>query len=80
MISDEADVVWDWAITGGFLAGALAGGAARYGRLCTMSAMEDALIAKDRRGAKAWGLALATAIGITQLCAFLGWIALERTL
>ena len=59
----------DWAILGGFLCGALAGGAARYGRLCTMSAIEDALIGRDYRGAKAWALAAAVAIAATQLLA-----------
>lgn len=59
----------DWAILGGFLCGALAGGAARYGRLCTMSAIEDALIGGDYRGAKAWGLAAAVAIALTQALA-----------
>lgn len=56
----------DWAIFGGFLCGALAGAAARYGRLCTMSAIEDALIGGDYRGAKAWGLSAAVAIALTQ--------------
>jgi uncharacterized protein len=73
-------VDWDWAIAGGFLAGAIAGGAARFGRLCTMSAIEDALIARDRRAAKAWGLAIASAIGFTQLFAAVGWFELGRTL
>jgi uncharacterized protein len=71
---------WDWAIVGGFLAGALAGGATRFGRLCTMSAIEDALIARDRRAAKAWGLAIASAIGFTQLFVALGWIDLSRNI
>lgn len=56
----------NWAILGGFLCGVLAGAAARYGRLCTMSAIEDALIGGDYRGAKAWGLAAAAAIAATQ--------------
>jgi uncharacterized protein len=73
-------VYWDWAIIGGFLAGALAGGATRFGRLCTMSAIEDALIARDRRAAKAWGLAIASAIGFTQLFETLGWIDLTRNI
>lgn len=59
----------DWAILGGFLCGAFAGGAARYGRLCTMSAIEDALIGRDYRGAKAWALAAAVAIAGTQILA-----------
>lgn len=63
----------DWAILGGFLCGLVAGGAARYGRLCTMSAIEDALIGGDYRGAKAWGLAAAAGIALTQTASALGW-------
>ena len=51
----------DIGTVGGFVCGALAGGAARFGRLCSMSAIEDALIGHDYRGAKAWGLAIAVA-------------------
>ena len=68
----------DWTIAGGFISGAIAGGAARFGRLCTMSAIEDALIGRDFRGAKAWGLALATAIFATQLGAILGVLDVTR--
>ena len=67
-------------IIGGFLAGALAGGAARFGKLCTMSAIEDALVAHDLRGLKAWGLALAIAIAATQTASFLGFVDLSRAL
>lgn len=70
---------FDWALTGGLLTGALAGAAARYGRLCTMSALEDALVGHDRRGAKAWALAIASAIGFTQLLAAFGWLDLALT-
>ncbi len=58
-----------WLLIGGFLCGIAAGAAARYGRICSMSAIEDALIAKDFRAAKAWGLALAVAILSTQVMA-----------
>jgi uncharacterized protein len=51
----------DYGTIGGFLCGAIAGGGARFGRLCSMSAVEDALVARDYRGAKAWGLAIAVA-------------------
>lgn len=51
----------DYGIVGGFLCGALAGGGARFGRLCSMSAIEDALVGRDYRGAKAWGLAVGVA-------------------
>ena len=68
----------DWAVLGGVLCGSLAGGAARFGRLCTMSAIEDALVARDFRAAKAWGLALAVAIAVTQVAYFFGVIDLGR--
>jgi uncharacterized protein len=51
----------DYGTIGGFLCGAIAGGGARLGRLCSMSTIEDALVARDYRGAKAWGLAIAVA-------------------
>jgi uncharacterized membrane protein YedE/YeeE len=70
----------NWIIIGGFLAGALAGAAARFGKLCTMSAIEDALVARDFRGLKAWGLALAVAIVATQAGSTLGLIDLSRAL
>lgn len=66
----------DWVIVGGFVCGALAGGAARFGRLCTMSAIEDALAGRDYRGAKAWGLAVAVAVVLTQLLSGMGWVTL----
>ena len=72
----ETPVTFDWAIAGGLASGLLAGGAARFGRLCTMSAIEDALVGHDFRGAKAWGLALAVAIAATQLGALAGAIEL----
>lgn len=70
----------DWIIAGGFLAGALAGAAARFGRLCTMSAIEDALVGHDYRGAKAWGLAIAVAIAATQAGIYFGVIDVGRAL
>lgn len=50
----------------------MAGGAARYGRLCTMGAIEDLLIGRDSRGVKAWGLAIAMAIAATQIAILAG--------
>ena len=64
-----------WLAIGGFGVGFVAGAAARYGRLCSMSAIEDALVGGDFRAAKAWGLALAVA-----MVASLGvgrWLALD---
>jgi uncharacterized membrane protein YedE/YeeE len=72
-------LILDWAIAGGFVTGAIAGAAARFGRLCTMSAIEDGLVAGDWRGAKAWALALAIAIATTQFGIFAGWIDISRS-
>jgi uncharacterized membrane protein YedE/YeeE len=68
-----------WLALGGFVCGFLAGAAARFGRLCSMSALEDALIGRDFRAAKAWGLALGLAILITQLLTFTLSIDLETS-
>lgn len=70
----------DWVIVGGLVAGALAGGAARFGRLCTMSAVEDALVARDFRGLKAWGLVLAVAVATTQIAEAAGLVDTTRSL
>lgn len=64
----------DWIIAGGLASGALAGAAARFGRLCTMGAIEDALIGRDFRGAKAWGVAIACAIAFTGAGSALGLV------
>jgi len=55
----------DWVLVGGLTAGALAGFAARFGRLCTMGAIEDAIIGGDLRRLRAWGIALAVAAATT---------------
>lgn len=70
----------DWVIIGGLTCGAAAGAAARLGRLCTMSAVEDALVGHDFRGIKAWGLALAAAVAGTQGLAWMGWLDLSHSL
>lgn len=57
---------------GGFVCGLAAGAAARYGKLCSMGAIEDALVGGNSRSLKAWGLALATAIIATQSARFAG--------
>jgi len=45
---------------GGFICGSAAGAAARYGQLCSMGAIEDAIVGGNPRSPKAWGLALAS--------------------
>ena len=65
----------DWILPlGGFICGAAAGAAARRGRLCTMGAIEDVVVAGDYRRAKAWGLALAVAAALTQALVLAGWL------
>ena len=68
-----------WLVIGGFVCGFVAGAAARYGRICSMSAIEDALVARDYRAAKAWGLALAVAIVATQAIAVAWSLDLQTT-
>ena len=70
----------DWAIIGGFLSGAVAGAGAQYGRLCTMGAIERALIGRDFRSAKAWGLSIAIATLATQIGSYLGLVDLTSSL
>jgi uncharacterized protein len=53
-------------ILGGLACGFLAGGAAQFGRLCTFSAIEDAVTARDYRRARAFVLALLTALCTSQ--------------
>jgi len=69
----------DYGTIGGFVCGAIAGGAARYGRLCSMSAIEDALVGNDYRGAKAWGLAVSVAGLATMALAGLGVVDLATS-
>jgi uncharacterized protein len=59
-------------LAGGLLCGLLAGGAAQYGKLCTLSAIEDATIAGDYRRARAFTVALVTALLSTQLLVAFG--------
>jgi len=53
-------------LLGGMFCGLLAGAAAQYGRLCTFSAIEDAVMAGDFRRGRAFFLSLATALLATQ--------------
>lgn len=69
----------DYGTIGGLVCGAVAGGAARYGRLCSMSAIEDALVGNDYRGAKAWGLAVAVAGLATMVLVGLGLVDLATS-
>ena len=64
---------------GGFVCGCLAGFAAQYGRLCTIGAIEDALVAGDFRRASAWAVAVAVAILLTQALVFAEALDLSAT-
>jgi uncharacterized membrane protein YedE/YeeE len=64
---------------GGFICGSLAGFAAQYGRLCTIGAIEDALVAGDLRRARAWALAAAVAMLLTQVLVLSGHLDLAGT-
>lgn len=63
-------------LVGGLFCGLLAGAAAQFGRLCTFSAIEDAVMAGDFRRGRAFALALATALLLTQIFAGLKLIDL----
>ncbi len=67
-------------VLGGLACGVLAGAAARSGRLCSMGAIEDAVVARDYRAAKAWGLAAAVAVAGTQSLDAAGIIDLRESL
>ena len=58
----------------GVATGFLAGYVVRRSRLCSFGAIEDALIGRDWRRMKIFGLALAIAILATQLMVLAGWL------
>lgn len=62
---------------GGLACGGLAGASAQFGRLCTFSAIEDVVAAGDWRRARAFALALVTALLATQGLLALGVISLQ---
>lgn len=64
---------------GGLICGFLAGFAAQYGRLCTVGAIEDAVVAGDLRRASAWAIAAAIAILMTQTLVLTGALDLSQT-
>ena len=67
-------------LLGGLLCGFLAGGGAQFGRFCTLTAIEDAALAGDFRRARTFGLALATALSVTQLLVALQILDLRQNL
>jgi uncharacterized membrane protein YedE/YeeE len=64
---------------GGLICGFLAGFAAQYGRLCTVGAIEDAVIGGDYRRAGAWALSAALAVLLTQALVLAGVLDLSAT-
>ena len=65
--------VWAATIAGAAI-GFLCGYFVRLSRLCSFGAVEDALIGKDWRRMKIFGLALAIAIAATQAMVLAGWL------
>lgn len=53
------------AASGGFAGGLILGFAARWGRFCTLKAIEDATLGSDLSGLRMWGLAIAVAVAGT---------------
>ena len=60
--------------------GIVLGFAGRYGRFCTLGAIEDATYASDWTRLRAWALAAALAIALTQAMAFAEIIDLGRSI
>jgi uncharacterized membrane protein YedE/YeeE len=66
-------------LVGGLICGFVAGFAAQYGRLCTVGAIEDAVIAGDLRRAGAWAVSAALAILLTQSFILVGVLDVSAT-
>jgi uncharacterized membrane protein YedE/YeeE len=70
--------VW-WLVGGGLAVGASIGFAARYARLCSFGAIEDALMGEDTRRLRVFALALGIAILGTQALIIAGWLDVRLT-
>jgi hypothetical protein len=70
--------VW-WLVSGGLLVGATIGFAARYAKLCSFGAIEDALMGADTRRLRVFALALGIAIFGTQALVVAGLLDLSLT-
>lgn len=64
----------------GFLGGAVMGFAARVGRFCTLQSLEDAFFGGDFRRLRAWALAIAVALVVTQTADAMDWIDIGRSI
>ncbi|NRG19303.1 YeeE/YedE family protein [Rhizobiales bacterium] len=67
------------AALGGFAGGCLLGFAARWGRFCTLGAIEDACFGADTSRIRMWGLAIAVAIAGTYGLDFFGFIDVSQS-
>lgn len=63
----------------GLIGGVVLGLAARYGRFCTLGAIEDLLYSSDDRRMRMWGLAIGTAIICTQAALAFGLLEGTQT-
>ena len=70
--------VW-WLVGGGLLVGASIGFAARFAKLCSFGAIEDALMGEDTRRLRVFALALGIAVLGTQGLVAGGWLDLKLT-
>ncbi len=64
----------------GFAGGVVLGLAARLGRFCTLSAIEDALYGDDLRRLRMWALALGVAIALVAVLKYAGAVAFDTSL
>lgn len=64
----------------GLVLGMVMGAASRFAQFCTLGAIADAVIVGDRRRLRAWALAIAVAIGGTQLLYMSGAVELDRSI
>lgn len=67
------------AALGGIIGGCFLGFAARWGRFCTLNAIEIAVLGRDSSGLRMWALAIATAIIGTYSLDFFGFIDLSTS-
>lgn len=64
---------------GGFLGGVAMGVAARWGRFCTLGAIEDAFYGNDLRRLRAWAVAIALALLLVQSMGWAGIVPLSES-
>lgn len=67
------------AAIGGLLGGIVLGFAARWGRFCTLGAIEDHVLGGTSTRLRMWGLAIAVAIAATHLLQLSGFVSLSES-